>query len=125
MFSGMANSVDPDQTLLQEQSDLGLHCLHMLFCQKTSVYEILGHFQYVACSESLMPCGGKGPFLNCISYKVEKQITFSATVLSLSRSAWISGQSDQIMNTNVLQVHITFIWTTTFIPVLVGLSNVL
>ena len=31
--SGMANSVDPDQTLLQEQSDLGLHCLHMLFSQ--------------------------------------------------------------------------------------------
>ena len=37
----MANSVDPDQTapstlirlLLQEQSDLGLHCLHMPFCQ--------------------------------------------------------------------------------------------
>ena len=31
--SGMANSVDPDQTLLQEQSDLGVHCLHMTFCQ--------------------------------------------------------------------------------------------
>ena len=30
-FSGMANSVDPD---LQEQSDLGLHCLHMPFCQQ-------------------------------------------------------------------------------------------
>ena len=30
--SGMANSVDPDQTLLQEQSDLGLHCLLIPFC---------------------------------------------------------------------------------------------
>ena len=32
----MANSVDPDQTApsgLQEQSDLGLHCLHMPFCE--------------------------------------------------------------------------------------------
>ena len=28
MLSGMANSEDP-----QEQSDLGLHCLHMAFCQ--------------------------------------------------------------------------------------------
>ena len=28
ILSGMANSVDPDQ----EQSDLGLHCLHMPFC---------------------------------------------------------------------------------------------
>ena len=41
ILSGMANSVDPDQ----EQSDLGLHCLHMKFC-KTLVYEILGHLQY-------------------------------------------------------------------------------
>ena len=39
LLGGMANSVDPDQTLLQEQSDLGLHhlhmvlnCLHMSFC---------------------------------------------------------------------------------------------
>ena len=33
-FSGMANYVDPDQTAPtgQEQSDLGLHCLHMPFC---------------------------------------------------------------------------------------------
>ena len=31
----MANSVDPDQT------DLGLHCLHMLFCQLFLVYKIL------------------------------------------------------------------------------------
>ena len=33
ILSGMANSVDPDQTALQEQSDLGLHCLHMPFSQ--------------------------------------------------------------------------------------------
>ena len=31
ILSGMANSVDPDQTA---PSDLGLHCLHMPFCQK-------------------------------------------------------------------------------------------
>ena len=31
IHSAMANSVDPDQT--QKQSDLGLHCLHMSFCQ--------------------------------------------------------------------------------------------
>ena len=29
ILSGMVNSVDPDQ----EKSDLGLHCLHMPFCQ--------------------------------------------------------------------------------------------
>ena len=35
ILSGMANSVDPDQTApLQEQSDLGLHCLHMPICQQ-------------------------------------------------------------------------------------------
>ena len=33
MLSGKTNSLDPDQTV-QKQSDLGLHCLHMLFCQK-------------------------------------------------------------------------------------------
>ena len=33
ILSGMANSVDPDQTAPSEQSDLGLHCLHMSFCQ--------------------------------------------------------------------------------------------
>ena len=27
--SRMANSVDPDQTAPEEQSDLGLHCWHM------------------------------------------------------------------------------------------------
>ena len=29
--SGIANSVDPDQTAV---SDLGLHCLHMSVCKK-------------------------------------------------------------------------------------------
>ena len=37
---GMANSVDPDQTaplgaVLEEQSDLGLHCLPRHICPKT------------------------------------------------------------------------------------------
>ena len=31
----MTNSVDPEQTALQEQSDLGLHCLHSPICPKT------------------------------------------------------------------------------------------
>ena len=35
VLSGMANNEDPDQTaVLQEQSDLGLHYLHMPFCQE-------------------------------------------------------------------------------------------
>ena len=29
----MVNSVDPDQTAPEKQSDVGLHCLHMPFCQ--------------------------------------------------------------------------------------------
>ena len=36
ILSGMANSVDSDQT-----SDLGLHCL-----SEALVYEILGHLPY-------------------------------------------------------------------------------
>ena len=36
--SGMANRVDPDP----EQSDLGLHCLHVIL-SVTLVFEILGH----------------------------------------------------------------------------------
>ena len=32
---GMVNSVDSDQTALQEQSDLGLHCLPRHICPKT------------------------------------------------------------------------------------------
>ena len=41
MLSGIANSVDPDQTAPLEQSDrdLGLHCLHMPFCH--TLFEIL------------------------------------------------------------------------------------
>ena len=34
ILSDMPNSIDPDQTAPKEQSDLGLHCLHMPFCQK-------------------------------------------------------------------------------------------
>ena len=37
----MANSVDPDQTGLQEQSDLGLHGLHIPLYQTLLVYKIL------------------------------------------------------------------------------------
>ena len=33
----MANSVDPDQTALSEQSDQGLHCLHMPFIRSFDV----------------------------------------------------------------------------------------
>ena len=36
MIIEMAKGVDPD---------LSLHFLHMPFCQKTSVYKILGHFK--------------------------------------------------------------------------------
>ena len=39
----MANSVDPDQTAPQEQSDLGLYCLHYVILSDTLVYEIFGH----------------------------------------------------------------------------------
>ena len=31
ILGGMANIADPD---VKEQSDLGVHCLHMRFCQK-------------------------------------------------------------------------------------------
>ena len=38
--NGIANSEDPDQTaLVEEQSDLGLHCLPRLICPKN-----LGHY---------------------------------------------------------------------------------
>ena len=33
-LSGMANSIDPDQTAPSGQSDLGLYCLHMAFYQQ-------------------------------------------------------------------------------------------
>ena len=48
---GMANSVDPDQTALEEQSDLGLHCLPRPICPKT-----LDHYgNYIPRSQN--PCG--------------------------------------------------------------------
>ena len=34
MLGGIANSVDPDQILLKEQSDLGLHMQFFFFFQK-------------------------------------------------------------------------------------------
>ena len=34
IISGMTNSVDPGQIAPEEQSDLGLHRLHMPFCLK-------------------------------------------------------------------------------------------
>ena len=40
LVNGM-ESVNPDQTALQEQSDLDLYCLHMAFFQRKLVYEIL------------------------------------------------------------------------------------
>ena len=43
-LSGMANSLDPDQ----EQSDLGLHCLHKAVLSETLVYEILRHLFYIS-----------------------------------------------------------------------------
>ena len=42
IFSGIANSIDPDQTA-QEQSDLGLQCLHIAILSESLVYKILGH----------------------------------------------------------------------------------
>ena len=36
MLVRIANRVDPDHTALQEQSDLGLHCLFRPFWQATS-----------------------------------------------------------------------------------------
>ena len=48
----MANSVDPDQTAL-EQSDVGLHCLQYMYLfvyfilSETLVYKILGHLLYL------------------------------------------------------------------------------
>ena len=36
----MANSVDPDQTAPQEQSDLGLHCLPRPVCPKPRIITV-------------------------------------------------------------------------------------
>ena len=41
ILSGMSNSVDADQ----EQSDLGLHALHILFLSE-NLSKILGHLLY-------------------------------------------------------------------------------
>ena len=41
IFSGMVNNVEPDQT------DLGLHCLHMPFFSETLVYKIVRHLPYI------------------------------------------------------------------------------
>ena len=43
ILSGMAKIVDPDQTAPSEciRSNLGLHCLHMPFCQKLLCTKIL------------------------------------------------------------------------------------
>ena len=43
IFSGMANSVDPDQTA----PDQGLHCLLISFLSEILVYKILGHSLYM------------------------------------------------------------------------------
>ena len=43
--SGMANSVDPNQSAL-EKSDLDLHCRHLSFLSETLVHEVLGHKPY-------------------------------------------------------------------------------
>ena len=42
-MDGNGNSVDPDQTLLQEQSDLCLHCLLRPVCP--NVYYLYGYVQ--------------------------------------------------------------------------------
>ena len=36
-----ANNIDPDQTAPQEQSDLGLHCLHRPTCP--NIYNLYGN----------------------------------------------------------------------------------
>ena len=40
ILSGIAKSVDPDQTALQELSCMGLHCFHRPFCQKLWCMEV-------------------------------------------------------------------------------------
>ena len=56
ILSGMANSVDPDQTAplgLKEQSDLGLYCLHMPFV-RNFVYEFLGYFSFTVAQNKML-----------------------------------------------------------------------
>ena len=45
---GMVNTVDPDQTALEEQSDQGLQCLHRPVCSNTSkqFFDNFFAFQY-------------------------------------------------------------------------------
>ena len=38
----MANNIDPDQMVLQEQSDLGPYCLDILFLLQKLLYKTLG-----------------------------------------------------------------------------------
>ena len=57
MLSGMANSEVLIRLLLQEQTDLGLHCLHMPFCQIFGVQNFrtfLEHFFWNKCSKIFM-----------------------------------------------------------------------
>ena len=51
----IANREDPDQTALQKQSDLGLHCLSRPFWQEI-VFEILEHLPYFIFSLSEDNC---------------------------------------------------------------------
>ena len=48
---GMANSIDPDQTapelLLEEQSDLGLHCLSRFVCPNIQDHYGIWHSKLV------------------------------------------------------------------------------
>ena len=47
ILSGKSNSVNPDQTA-PPQSDLGLHCLHMSFCQtvRCSQFQDIYHSKF-------------------------------------------------------------------------------
>ena len=52
--NGIANSEDPDQTLLKEQSDLGLHCLPRPICGKNLGSLRYMYFKihlYISCAE--------------------------------------------------------------------------
>ena len=64
MLSRIANSVDPDQTAPLEQSDLGLHCLHMPFCQTFRCSKFLGHLLYML-----------NRFIGCVNLAGSKQVT--------------------------------------------------
>ena len=57
----IANIVDPDQTALQEQSDLGLHCLLGPTCPKSlNFYVINTGFSLTPYLESFTPTFGLG-----------------------------------------------------------------